>query len=86
MSTFHAILAPHEERTIVTAVHCAFYKEPVLFSTAHVCLFGGLGRTRTFNLLIRSQVLYPIKLRGHVVPPTGFEPVTHELKARCSTC
>jgi hypothetical protein len=26
-----------------------------------------LGRSRTFNRLIRSQVLYPIELQGHFV-------------------
>ena len=28
---------------------------------------GAPGRTRTLNLLIRSQALYPIELRTHIV-------------------
>ena len=32
--------------------------------TAEACLGGALGGTRTPNLLIRSQMLYPIELRA----------------------
>src|ERR687884_361132 len=47
--------------------------------------YGVPGETRTPNLLIRSQTLYPIELRAHLyelhyevkrlVPRTGIEPV-----------
>ena len=41
--------------------------------------FGAPGRSRTHNLLIRSQTLYPIELRAHMklidlVRPRGLEP------------
>ncbi|CAF0704857.1 hypothetical protein MPNT_710003 [Candidatus Methylacidithermus pantelleriae] len=42
---------------------------------------GAPERSRTHNLLIRSQTLYPIELRAQVltllkmVPRTGIEPV-----------
>ena len=32
---------------------------------------GAAGRTRTPNLLIRSQTLYPIELRAHTEPWLG---------------
>ena len=36
------------------------------------------GRTRTLNLLVRSQTLYPIELRAHIIlfyaGAQGFEP------------
>jgi hypothetical protein len=37
------------------------------------CVFGALGRTRTCNLLIRSQVLYPLSYErtGRLPAPTG---------------
>ena len=30
-------------------------------------IFGDHGRIRTLNLLIRSQVLYPVELRSQIV-------------------
>src|SRR5690625_2329066 len=37
-------------------------------------LYGAPERSRTPNLLIRSQALYPIELRAHMVPRAGLEP------------
>jgi hypothetical protein len=52
---------------------------------SHFPKYGVPGETRTPNLLIRSQTLYPIELRAHLyelhyevkrlVPRTGIEPV-----------
>lgn len=42
----------------------------------HIC--GASGRIRASNLLVRSQVLYPIELRTHyyeLAECTGFEPM-----------
>ena len=51
----------------------------------YVFFFGTRG-TRTPNLLLRRQLLYPDELWSHFfLSYTGFEPVTHALKGRCST-
>ena len=42
-------------------------------------------RSRTFNLLIRSQTLYPIALWVHKERKTGFEPATPTMARWCST-
>ena len=46
--------------------------------------FSTLGETRTPNPFVRSEVLYSIELREHLVTPTGFEPVTYCLEGSCS--
>ena len=55
---------------------------------------GALGRIRTSDRLVRSQVLYPAELRAHInsgtffnkkmVRPGGFEPPTAWFVARYS--
>ena len=43
-------------------------------TVGNLCLkqngFGAPGRTRTHNLLVRSQALYPIELQGHYGMPS----------------
>ncbi len=38
---------------------------------------GAPGRTRTYDLLVRSQALYPAELRGHV---ESMNEVSYEMK------
>ncbi len=51
---------------------------------------GALGRTRTSNRLVRSQVLYPVELRARIQVSNnmarsgGFEPPTAWFVARYS--
>lgn len=54
---------------------------------------GDSYRDRTYNPLIKSQVLWPIELRNllnvsllFMVSSAGIEPTTPGLKVRCSTC
>ncbi len=70
-------------------------KDPKIIAK-YLILYGALGGTRTPDTLVRSQVLYPAELRAHgdvysvylpvrVVGRIGVEPMTHGLKAHCST-
>jgi hypothetical protein len=36
------------------------------FAKMSLCLHGDPGRNRTLNLPIRSRLLYPVELRGHL--------------------
>ena len=42
---------------------------------------GALGRNRTHNPLVRSQVLYPVELLAHMEVLVGFEPTIIELQS-----
>src|SRR5438874_4464028 len=42
------------------------------------------NRIRTYNLLIRSQMLYPLSYED-LVFPVGLEPTTFSLRGSCST-
>ena len=44
---------------------------------SYIPICGTPRRSRTFNLLIRSQALYPIELSVQIVLCTGVEPVFH---------
>ena len=54
--------------------------------------YGDPGRSRTCDLLIRSQTLYPAELQSHILKwwahlgsnqgPTGYEPVALPLSYR----
>ena len=46
---------------------------------------GALGRTRTYNLQIRSLSLYPVELREQMVSAVGFEPTTLASQTQCAT-
>lgn len=48
----------------------AFFKAPLIRRNLLI-VNGASGRTRTCNLLIRSQKLYPIELRMRVWTATG---------------
>ena len=63
----------------------------------HAGVFGTPGETRTPNLLIRSQTLYPIELRVHVVgsdcghngstaPPVGRSRISRQPSAVGTHC
>ena len=60
---------------------------------SHFPLYGAPDRSRTHNLLIRSQTIYPIDLRAHylsyvnnlMVAPAGIEPATQGFSVPCST-
>ena len=52
---------------------------------SYIPICGTPRRSRTLNLLIRSQVLYPIELSVQVVLCTGVEPVFHPWKGRVLT-
>ena len=39
----------------------------------HPDIYGAPDRSRTHNLLIRSQTLYPIELRAHILKINGAE-------------
>ena len=60
--------------------------EPTTFSVSARCSnqlsYGSklseLGRIRTFDRLLRRQMLYPAELRVHVVSGVGFEPTYSE--------
>ena len=62
--------------------------------TTKLCYFpisGAPDRSRTHNLLIRSQTIYPIDLRAHteftikMVALGGIEPPTRGFSVLCST-
>ncbi len=38
---------------------------PVLYQLSYTYILGGPCRTRTCNLLLRRQLLYPVELRNH---------------------
>ena len=40
---------------------------PLNYTRILILYYGAPGRSRTHNLLIRSQTLYPIELRAHVM-------------------
>ena len=42
---------------------------------------GALGRNRTHNPLVRSQVLYPVELLALMEVPVGLEPTIIELQS-----
>lgn len=58
---------------------------------SHFPINGAPDRSRTHNLLIRSQTIYPIDLRAHylsfkkMVAPAGIEPATQGFSVLCST-
>ena len=58
---------------------------------SHFPFYGAPDRSRTHNLLIRSQTIYPIDLRAHrlsikkMVAPAGIEPATQGFSVPCST-
>ncbi len=62
---------------------------------SHFPIHGAPNRSRTHNLLIRSQTLYPIELWAHnnyitgvnftMVAPIGIEPTTQGFSVLCST-
>ena len=47
--------------------------------------YGTPHETRTHNNLIRSQMLYPLELKAHIVYQKGLEPSTPGLKVRCAS-
>lgn len=47
-------------------------------------VFGDPGEIRTPDTLIRSQVLYPAELLGHVAGAEGLKPPTYGFGDRCS--
>lgn len=47
-------------------------------------LFGDPGEIRTPDTLIRSQVLYPAELLGHMAGAEGLKPPTYGFGDRCS--
>jgi hypothetical protein len=44
---------------------------------------GAPARIRTWNLLVRSQILYPVELRVHLDPPS-FSELRRDKSAECS--
>ncbi len=47
-------------------------------------LYGAPDRSRTHNLLIRSQTLYPIELRAHFISKSTFFILTdYQHKSQC---
>ena len=45
---------------------------------------GPASRPRTYNRLIKSQLLRQLSYSGMLVPPKGFEPLSPRLKGACS--
>ena len=61
--------------------------QPTKKHTMKVCVLitnGAASRSRTRNLLVRSQTLYPVELQLQMVSTKGFEPMTYGLEGRCS--
>ncbi len=58
--------------------HLIEYKKRPFFSRKKISSYCDRDRIQTYNLLIRSQMLYSVELRGHpyAVTDKGFKPLT----------